>query len=279
MGHQNQTNQGGGPQQAANLMSHARSSSFGEQGVTRANVGIRRDDVTEPQDVAVFFDFENIVYSTRNCLNLNPDFGLLMDCCRSFGRVVIARAYADWRRHAPAVSSILHAQDIDPVFVPSYQYGRTGANTSSIKNSVDMHLCVDAMRALYRYPHLSAFVLISGDRDFIPLVRALRMEGKLVIGVGVADTTSNYLGRAVDQFVFYQDLLTRSDPTPRPAVKPETETPAAPAAEAPAVPPPPNISANGNGRTAPIGESATAIAAAADEDGLWHSLLFEADGG
>ena len=245
--------------------------SSSDQASTRANVGLKRDDVTEPQDVAVFFDFENIVYSTRNCLNLNPDFGILMDCCRSFGRVVIARAYADWRRHAPTVSSILHSQDIDPVFVPSYQYGRPGTNNGSIKNSVDMHLCVDAMRVLYRYPHLNAFVLISGDRDFIPLVRALRMEGKVVIGVGVADTTSTYLGRAVDHFVFYQDLLTRAGQPVRAAPRPESEAPPVVIAEAPSLP----ISANGSGRVAPPIESAAATAP--EDDGLWSSLLYDAE--
>ncbi|QLQ05003.1 MAG: hypothetical protein HZY76_02090 [Anaerolineae bacterium] len=39
------------------------------------------------------------------------------------------------------------------------------------------------------------------------------MEGKTVIGIGVADTTSNYLGRAVDQFVFYQELVGRPLPS------------------------------------------------------------------
>jgi len=267
MGYPNQPNQ----QNQSHQWRQSPPQSPSDQASTRANVGLKRDDVTEPQDVAVFFDFENIVYSTRNCLNLNPDFGILMDCCRSFGRVVIARAYADWRRHAPTVSSILHSQDIDPVFVPSYQYGRPGTNNGSIKNSVDMHLCVDAMRVLYRYPHLNAFVLISGDRDFIPLVRALRMEGKVVIGVGVADTTSTYLGRAVDHFVFYQDLLTRAGQPVRAAPRPESEAPPVVIAEAPSLP----ISANGSGRVAPPIESAAATAP--EDDGLWSSLLYDAE--
>ena len=196
----------------------------------RTNGSAPRHDQSVGRDIAVFVDFENIVYSTRNCLNVNPDFGVLMDWCRQFGRVVSARAYADWRRHAPTVSSILHNHDIDPVFVPSYQYGRSGAGHGSIKNSVDMHLCVDAMRVLYRYPHLDTFMLISGDRDFIPLVRALRMEGKTVIGIGVADTTSNYLGRAVDQFVFYQELVGRPLPS-RNNPGPETAASALPVEE------------------------------------------------
>ena len=34
------------------------------------------------EDVVVFFDFENIVYSLRNILGENPNFELLMDKCQ-----------------------------------------------------------------------------------------------------------------------------------------------------------------------------------------------------
>ena len=270
MGHQNQTNQLNQLNQL-NQWKPPASQSPSDPVSSRANPGPKRDDSNESQDVAVFFDFENIVYSTRNCLNLNPDFGVLMDCFRSFGRVVIARAYAVWRRHAPTVSSIFHGQVFDPIFVPSYQYGRPGANNGSIKNSVDMHLCVDAMRVLYRYPHLNAFVLISGDRDFIPLVRALRMEGKMVIGVGVTDTTSTYLGRAVDHFVFYQDLLARAGEQPRPAPRLDGD----PAPVMTAEPAAPSLPTNGTGR-APAPIMPTPILTPGD-DGLWSSLLYEAE--
>lgn len=236
----------------------------------RTNGTAPRHDQGEGSDVAVFVDFENIVYSTRNCLNVNPDFGVLMNWCRQFGRVVIARAYADWRRHAPTVSSILHNHDIDPVFVPSYQYGRTGNSHGSIKNSVDMHLCVDAMRVLYRYPHLNTFVLISGDRDFIPLVRALRMEGKVVIGIGVADTTSNYLGRAVDHFVFYQELVGRPLPA-RSSPAPEAVAHVQPVEEVAVVP------ANGSDmEPAAVAAPADSSPASYDE-ALWDSLLDDVD--
>ena len=47
-------------------------------------------------DVAVFIDFENVYVSVRDKLDANPNFESIMDRCEDFGRVVIARAYADW---------------------------------------------------------------------------------------------------------------------------------------------------------------------------------------
>ena len=63
-------------------------------------------------DVAVFIDFENVYVSVRDKLDANPNFESIMDRCEDFGRVVIARAYADWYRY-PRVTSALYANSID----------------------------------------------------------------------------------------------------------------------------------------------------------------------
>lgn len=73
------------------------------------------------EDVVVFFDFENIVYSLRNMLGENPNFELLMDKCQEYGRIVLARAYADWSRHNTVIAP-LQASGFDPVYVPTYFY-------------------------------------------------------------------------------------------------------------------------------------------------------------
>ena len=57
-------------------------------------------------DVAVFIDFENVYVSVRDKLDANPNFEMIMDRCEDLGRVVIARAYADWYRY-PRVTSAL----------------------------------------------------------------------------------------------------------------------------------------------------------------------------
>ena len=73
------------------------------------------------EDVVVFFDFENIVYSLRNKLGENPNFEVLMDKCQEYGRIVLARAYADWSRHNTVIAP-LQASGFDPVYVPTYFY-------------------------------------------------------------------------------------------------------------------------------------------------------------
>lgn len=49
--------------------------------------------------------------------------------------------------------------------------------------------------------------MISGDSDFSPLVSKLRENAKLVIGVGVKNSTSNLLTNNCDEFIYYDGLV------------------------------------------------------------------------
>ena len=60
--------------------------------------------------------------------------------------------------------------------------------------------------------------IISGDSDFSPLVSKLRENAKMVIGVGVKNSTSDLLMANCDEFIFYDDLV-REDEVKRNAAK------------------------------------------------------------
>ncbi|GIV98847.1 NYN domain-containing protein [Roseiflexus sp.] len=175
-------------------------------------------------DVAVFIDFENVYVSVRDKLDVNPNFEIIMDRVADLGRVVIARAYADWYRY-PRVTSALYANGIEPMYVPTYYYDRDlGRTGRAIKNSVDMNLCIDAMKTLYTNPNIGKFVLATGDRDFIPLVNAIRQHGKEVIIIGVGGAASGHLAQSADEFIFYEQLLGKK-PQPLQADAPRIRMP------------------------------------------------------
>lgn len=157
-------------------------------------------------DVAVFIDFENIYISVRNRYDANPNFESIMDLCQRYGRVTIARAYADWYRY-PRVTNALYANAIEPMYVPTYHYDRDQGRTGrAIKNSVDMHLCIDMMKTLYAFDNIGTYVLITGDRDFIPLINAVRQLGKRTVVIGVAQATASHLAQSADEFLYYNQV-------------------------------------------------------------------------
>ena len=168
---------------------------------------------TNRDDVAVFVDFENVYVSVREKFDAQPNFELIMDRCEDYGRIVIARAYADWYRY-PRVTSALFANGVEPMYVPTYYYDRDMGRTGRpIKNSVDIHLCIDAMRTLYSQPNIVKYVLVTGDRDFIPLVNAIRQHGKDVIIIGIGGAASAHLAQSADEFLFYEQIADLKSPT------------------------------------------------------------------
>ena len=83
-------------------------------------------------------------------------------------------------------------------------------------------ILVDALDLCYTKSHVDTFVIISGDSDFSPLVSKLRENAKIVIGVGVKNSTADLFLKNCDEFLYYDDLA-RVEPVrtrPRPASKP-----------------------------------------------------------
>ena len=68
-------------------------------------------------------------------------------------------------------------------------------------------MVVDAMDLCYTKSHVDTFVIISGDSDFSPLASKLRENNKMVIGVGVKNSTSDLLTSNCDEFIYYDDLV------------------------------------------------------------------------
>lgn len=157
------------------------------------------------KDVALFIDFENVYISVRQVYKQNPNFETIVEKAEEFGRVIISRAYADWY-HYQRITNALYANGIEPVYVPTYYYGQNPQHSNAIKNSVDIHMVIDAMRTLYTHDNIQSYVFVTGDRDFIPLMNAIRQYGKECIVIGVAEAASSHLAQSADEFIFYHQL-------------------------------------------------------------------------
>lgn len=150
----------------------------------------------EGKSLAVFIDFENLALGFQN-RDDRFEIKLVIKRLLEKGKIVAKRAYADWSRFG-GYTGTLHESAIELIEIP--KRSQTG------KNSADIHLCVDAMDLAYSKEHITTFVIVSGDSDFSPLVSKLKELGKHVIGLGMADSTSNLLRDNCDEFLYYEDL-------------------------------------------------------------------------
>src|SRR5689334_17455681 len=137
-----------------------------------------------PSDVAMFIDWENIKYSLLNRENRLPNVQALKETAGRFGRVVTAKAYANWQEgHNLRDPNDLYSVGIEPIYVPTIFIGPGDATTDGLprrKNSVDIKLAVDTVEFALLNPSVATFVFVTGDGDFIHLINTLRTRGKQV---------------------------------------------------------------------------------------------------
>jgi uncharacterized protein (TIGR00288 family) len=150
-------------------------------------------------DIAIFLDLDNLVIGAKQ-MNLDFDINLVLAKIKEMtnGRIVLRRSYGDWRQSTKLMQDLAAA----------------GFNTQSSvrlnsfsKNVADMQIVVDAMETLVDNRQYSTYVLMTGDRDFTPLVQTLRKRGKHVVGVGVQSSTSTSFADLCDDYLYYESLM------------------------------------------------------------------------
>ena len=125
---------------------------------------------------AVFVDFDNLRLGVPDPYpKTDSAIEILRQMQRRFERegqqILIRRAYADWEAEGlEGVQGQLSLMSYLPVFV----LGQPG------KNSADLEMSLDAMDILLSRGDVERFVLVAGDRDFIPIVRRIIESGKQV---------------------------------------------------------------------------------------------------
>jgi uncharacterized protein (TIGR00288 family) len=169
----------------------------------------------ELTSMALFCDFENIALGVRDAKYANFDIRRVLERLLLKGSIVVKKAYCDWERYKE-FKGPMHEASFELIEIPHVR--------QSGKNSADIRMVVDALDLCYTKAHVDAFVIISGDSDFSPLVSKLRENNKYVIGIGVKDSTSDLLAANCDEFIFYDDLVREQKPKRKPAEKkPQTK--------------------------------------------------------
>jgi uncharacterized protein (TIGR00288 family) len=152
----------------------------------------------EITNLALFCDFENVALGVRDAKFAQFDIRKVLERLLLKGSIVVKKAYCDWDRYKE-FKATMHEAAFELIEIPHVR--------QSGKNSADIRMVVDALDLCYTKAHVDAFVIISGDSDFSPLVSKLRENNKYVIGIGVKNSTSDLLSANCDEFIFYDDLV------------------------------------------------------------------------
>jgi len=152
----------------------------------------------EITNMALFCDFENVALGVADAKYAKFDIDKVLERLLLKGSIVVKKAYCDWERYK-GFKAAMHEAAFELIEIPHVRM--------SGKNSADIRMVVDALDLCYTKAHVDTFVIISGDSDFSPLVSKLRENNKVVIGVGVKNSTSDLLIANCDEFIYYDDLV------------------------------------------------------------------------
>lgn len=178
--------------------------------------------VQQKRNVAIFLDMENLFGGYGKDVSGVPLAAVVRDIEAEVGRTglggatALARAYANWSRpDMTGYRSQLLASNIKPVQVFSFE--------NSNKNAADIELVVDALEVAADMPWIELFVIVSGDGDYVPLIRRLHALGKRSFVVTTTQPTAGVVNRLLPSVAdhFLQVVVTPAPVSlPAAAVKP-----------------------------------------------------------
>src|SRR6185312_9575160 len=160
--------------------------------------GRKRKLMQDRLNIAVFVDYDNIEIGLKSTLRREFDVALPLSALKERGDIVAKFAYANWGRQEGATRQMAENAVQMVQRIPSPRGDKNGA---------DINLALDALEMAFTHAHVTAFAVVSGDSDFIPLGNKLKEYGKTVFVLGGKAFTSTILQQNCHEFVSYESLL------------------------------------------------------------------------
>jgi uncharacterized LabA/DUF88 family protein len=158
--------------------------------------------------VVLLIDYENVHWSMVREYHLEPELSKLLESLKKeagkYGQITMILAYADFDHDDfRGLQSQFQRNNVETrhVFSKTYEDGRR-------KNAADIEMSLDAQELARDRPDIESFVLVCGDRDFIPVVKRLQQKGRTVHVIGIRVTTSRDLQNFVGgRYTAVEELL------------------------------------------------------------------------
>ena len=165
-----------------------------------------RNDDQHTTKVALFIDWDNLAISTSADMGgALPDVPALVSTAQRYGEVVVARAYSEWQMTSERLA--VYRAGVEPVYAPTFRFeSDSQPGGSKGKSLADPCMVADCVDFLHLLPEIQVYVLISGDKDMVPVVRLTQLRGKRVVVIG-PDLVAAILRDMADEYIPYRSLV------------------------------------------------------------------------
>lgn len=147
------------------------------------------------QRVGIFTDVQNLYYSAKNLYSTRVNFEELLGLCVNNRKLIRAIAYVISADNSEEVKFFDFLKntgfEVRQKDLQMYWGGKT-------KGDWDVGMTIDAIKLAEK---LDVVVLVTGDGDFIPLVKYLQFKGALVEVLSFGRATSSKLIECADYFI------------------------------------------------------------------------------
>ncbi len=159
------------------------------------------------KSVVLLIDWDNLqICHNRDAPGTDLDLQALIALAQSYGTLVSARAYAEW--NLPIERMAVYKAGIEPVFAPVM---RPEGGSREGKSLADTVMVADGVDLLWTVAP-DVFVLVTSDKDMIPLARIAKQRGAAVVILG-SDLTAIPLVELSNVFITYRQLVRELDRT------------------------------------------------------------------
>jgi uncharacterized LabA/DUF88 family protein len=157
--------------------------------------------------VVLLIDWDNLqICHSRDAPGTELDLNAVIALAQSYGTLVSARAYAEW--NLPQERLAVYKAGIEPVFAPVMRPEGTAREGKSLADTV---MVADGVDLLWTVAP-DVFVLVTSDKDMIPLARIAKQRGAAVVILG-SDLTAIPLVELSNVFITYRQLVRELDRT------------------------------------------------------------------
>lgn len=123
--------------------------------------------------IALFIDYDN------TCREKRIDFQAIKEHNSDKGIFIFGKAYFKFdSEKMPGFLYKLWEMNIQPIYSPVF--GKEEVNTTS-KSLADPMIIIDIMETVLQNNNITTIALMTGDKDFIPLIRKIKEYGKKII--------------------------------------------------------------------------------------------------
>ena len=165
------------------------------------------------EGIGVFIDYEYVFITLERLYGVPMDLGVVIEGIhgkiKQSGKIILERAYAPWSNFVEGLAQ-LSKWRVETVNISSKQVDKTDVKTGQrcavLQNNADIYIAWDIAQLIYTNQNIQKYALVTGDGDFVEIVKRAQQNGKRVIVMGFERNTSDFLRTQADQFVSLDDL-------------------------------------------------------------------------